>query len=374
MRNRIWSAVALSVVCLTATVKEAPTQELSGEFRSPPAGSFFEFERFSMHIQRTDGHMVEYRLSYSNGEENAKYYGWMIRGTGGMSHFQRDKVDKLWPLKIGNRQRIRVDRSSSSYFYDSKVVRTETITTPAGTYSAFVLFTNISHESGWYTSEKTEWYAPELGIIVKGDIVVTRDDYGGSYGRRNRYELQQVTLPGAVAPAAQAAPPQYDGDWTFTFDWTSSCTGFKPVSAFTVKGSRLEGRLDHPRINLTDVGGNIAADGSVTMTIIGLGKGTGQGHFGATSASGSADFTHVDFAGPCSATWQATRLTGNESPPPQTTAAPTTPVQDQSSAKSSPTQRPSIEARLNRLQRLLDKKLITPAEFEAKRKQILADL
>ena len=212
-------------------------------------------------------------------------------------------------------------------------------------------------------------------MIVKFDSVVTRDDYGGRHGTRTQYELQQVTHAGTVAPATTRPLHQYDGKWTFTFDWNSSCTGFKPVTLFTIKDSRIAGRLDHPRINLTDISGKIAADGSVTMTLIGLGKGTGRGQFGATSASGSAEFNHVDFAGPCTAVWRASHRSGGEaSPPSQTSATKIAIPQDRSSSNSSTTYSPSIEARLTRLQHLLDKKLISQAEFATKRQQILDDL
>lgn len=85
----------------------------------------------------------------------------------------REAVESIWPLEIGktvaydyapnpeNAKVVNIGRL--------QVLRTETVTVPAGTFEAFVVENHVRNVQGTFEGKWTYWYAPSVGFLVKVD-------------------------------------------------------------------------------------------------------------------------------------------------------------------------------------------------------------
>jgi hypothetical protein len=82
-------------------------------------------------------------------------------------------LDKLWPLTPGKTQTMSVSLSGAYLTHRFAVLRTETVSTPAGTF-ATVVVEQEETGSGTQWSKRLFWYAPEIGLIVKSTFTLLR--------------------------------------------------------------------------------------------------------------------------------------------------------------------------------------------------------
>ena len=80
-------------------------------------------------------------------------------------------LDKLWPLTPGKVQTVSVSVSGVYLTQRFTVLRTETVSTPAGTF-ATVVVEQEETGSGTQRAKRLYWYAPETGLIVKSTFTV----------------------------------------------------------------------------------------------------------------------------------------------------------------------------------------------------------
>ena len=80
-------------------------------------------------------------------------------------------LDKLWPLTPGKVQTVSVSVSGVYLAQRFTVLRTETVSTPAGTF-ATVVVEQEETGSGNQRAKRLYWYAPETGLIVKSTFTV----------------------------------------------------------------------------------------------------------------------------------------------------------------------------------------------------------
>jgi predicted aspartyl protease len=114
-------------------------------------------------------------------------------------------LDKLWPLTPGKVQTISVSLSGVYLTHRFTVLRTETVSTPAGTF-ATVVVEQEETGSGSQWAKRLFWYAPDSGLIVKSTFTVLRaaDRVTGSSGAATLvpgdYQAVRVEAPGGKTP------------------------------------------------------------------------------------------------------------------------------------------------------------------------------
>ena len=73
----------------------------------------------------------------------------------------------LYPLRVGKGIRFTRRRGELEWRDDILVTATERLSVPAGTYDTFVVRRRSETPDGSWWAEQRNWYAPELGWIVK---------------------------------------------------------------------------------------------------------------------------------------------------------------------------------------------------------------
>lgn len=79
----------------------------------------------------------------------------------------------LWPLSVGKQQRVSVSISGSYLTHNFTVLRTERVSTPAGTFDTFVVEEEETG-TGAQWAKRSYWYAPEPGLIVKSTFTLIK--------------------------------------------------------------------------------------------------------------------------------------------------------------------------------------------------------
>src|SRR5262249_44275846 len=131
---------------------------------------------------------------------------------------------KLWPLQVGNSARygftlkytllgcaLMPTNRESAVEATATVTGTEPVQVGSASYDSFVIKekTDTFSSSECSTSsrldfERTWWYAPALGVVVKSSVLWTRGD-----GRHTPAQsvLLRIDYPAGAAPLIAAAPP-----------------------------------------------------------------------------------------------------------------------------------------------------------------------
>jgi clan AA aspartic protease (TIGR02281 family) len=114
-------------------------------------------------------------------------------------------LDRLWPLTTGKEQTIGLGLSGDYLKQHYAVLRTETISVPAGSFDTIVV---EQEESGSgrdaQMAKRLYWYAPELGLIVKSTFLLVRTAAMGVRGGfataslvPGDYQAVRIEVPGS---------------------------------------------------------------------------------------------------------------------------------------------------------------------------------
>lgn len=113
--------------------------------------------------------------------------GFLTEGLGAGPIDRPGVIAEFWPLQVG--KSISFNYGSNDVIsVEARVLRTETITVPAGTFYTYVIQRRSHPVSSFSESVDTFWYAPSVGTIVKAAI------YGPGAGVRP-FEAVSVVLP-----------------------------------------------------------------------------------------------------------------------------------------------------------------------------------
>ena len=132
------------------------------------------------------------------------------------------KLASLWPLEVGKKADYTIVQVTNGGFGDNeangtfrvraKIERRESVATPGGTFDTFVIkqVARASCDANRITStvvyERTIWFAPDPGVVVKETMRWTR---GPLYGGARSSELVSLKLPGtATAGVAKPKTPE----------------------------------------------------------------------------------------------------------------------------------------------------------------------
>jgi clan AA aspartic protease (TIGR02281 family) len=162
---------AVSTSPAVVTTASAPTVGASavGEagFRCPKPGTFIQYSNgASLKFAGESGFRCAYvNQAYKDAEKFATFAD--------DAKFLEAGLDKLWPLTPGKTQTMSVSLSGAYLTHRFAVLRTETVSTPAGTF-ATVVVEQEETGSGTQWSKRLFWYAPEIGLIVKSTFTLLR--------------------------------------------------------------------------------------------------------------------------------------------------------------------------------------------------------
>ena len=108
--------------------------------------------------------------------------------------FGRDQVyppgapAAFWPLQVGKEVTFNYGAGAPLHV-TVRVLRTETITVPAGTFFTYVVERSSHPSNDFATSVSTFWYAPSVGTVVK------QVNNSMSTGSRGSFEATAIVLP-----------------------------------------------------------------------------------------------------------------------------------------------------------------------------------
>lgn len=129
----------------------------------------------------------------NRGGKDFSLYGLLIV-TDSPTQEEKDGIDGLWPLKVGNSTKYIERNGRNSWSEHWTVDRKETITTQSGTYDTFVV---IDHEEtmgtgNGFRGDYIFYVSPDLGYTAK---FVFKIESGSPTGAPLSWEVTKVTTP-----------------------------------------------------------------------------------------------------------------------------------------------------------------------------------
>lgn len=160
MMRRASAATAFFVVALTSHDVLAQSQP----FVVAPPGTRIYTSGGNWHeIDPADGTIVRAVANTLVVREWLGFCEW----PGPETKFDRRAADALWPLSVGKSVVIEKERGERRWKTTLKVVGTEQIKVPAGTFATWAIEAEevgLTHKSQTITRC---WYAPEAGVVIK---------------------------------------------------------------------------------------------------------------------------------------------------------------------------------------------------------------
>lgn len=175
----------------SAVAQTAPDTRV--QYVPPKVGTRFNYDNSYQNVVRSDGKML---VTMNRSNRPFYRYGLFI-GFSNLNAYQfpKEKMDALWPLKVGNS--VSFDASgTSSNGYESTwqwtitVLRAEDLTTPAGTYKTLVVEARERTVAGSYEGVYTYWYAPAISFFAKYKYEILLGN-----GRPFQGTLRNVEIP-----------------------------------------------------------------------------------------------------------------------------------------------------------------------------------
>jgi hypothetical protein len=163
------------------------------EYQVPTPGTVFTTtEGRAYTVTGTRNHAT---LVHSGGRDYT-YVGGLIRFLPDQITEQREqRAAQIWPMQIGNVTRIEGGRGIVVFSHEVKIEARETVTVPAGTFSAYrIRWTEKVVGTQAPESVHMIWYSPALHFPIK-----QIDTQGGA--ARYSWELRSVTRPKIVEAA-----------------------------------------------------------------------------------------------------------------------------------------------------------------------------
>ncbi len=216
------AASSQPIAPLTAAPPASPAQPpaSTAEFHCPQAGLL---------IRTSTGE--QFRFIDANGErcryvdkngDTRELYALLVDGFGQAA---KTDLDRLWPLRVGNRVEYDIvdttpvqptDRFSQRHYHETfEVLRQERIAVPAGSFDAFVLQRQekeIGRHHDTSVATVTMWYAPQVGSIVKSSVDIANmhadDPFAAAEYANMSYQAAEIVMPdGKILTSQPAAVP-----------------------------------------------------------------------------------------------------------------------------------------------------------------------
>jgi hypothetical protein len=137
------------------------------EFRCPRSGTVVQYDNgTTLKFGRENGFHCGY--ADQNLKEAEK-----VAGFADDAKFLDAGLGLLWPLSVGKQQRVSVSASGGYLTHNFTVLRTERVSTPAGTFDTFVVEEEETG-TGAQWAKRLYWYAPEPELIVKSTFTLLK--------------------------------------------------------------------------------------------------------------------------------------------------------------------------------------------------------
>jgi hypothetical protein len=137
------------------------------EFRCPRSGTLVQYDNgTTLKFARQNGFHCGY--ADQNLKEAEK-----VAGFADDAKFLDAGLGLLWPLSVGKQQRVSVSAGGAYLTHNFTVLRTERVSTPAGTFDTFVVEEEETG-TGAQWAKRLYWYAPDPELIVKSTFTLLK--------------------------------------------------------------------------------------------------------------------------------------------------------------------------------------------------------
>ena len=188
--NEQYPTTAPVAAVTPATPQPAP-------FKPAPLGTYMKTTADQRVIITQNGYLITREI---NGKRDTSY-AMLTDGLGeNQQVFPPGTPAQFWPLEVGKKVTFNYG-AGSPLSVTARVLRTETITVPAGTFYTYVIERRTHSVSDFREDVATYWYAPSVGDVVKFQEVRQ------SGASRKPYEMVQLVLPHPVANTIPVTTP-----------------------------------------------------------------------------------------------------------------------------------------------------------------------
>jgi hypothetical protein len=153
-------------------------------FRPAPLGTYMETTADKRVVIAKNGYLMITDVNGRRDESIAMF----TDGLGGGQIYPPGIPAQFWPLEVGKSVTFNYG-ANGPLSVTTRVLRTETITVPAGTFFTYVVERRVHPSSDFREDVATYWYAPSVGYPVK--FVENRL----SGAARRPYDMVSIVLP-----------------------------------------------------------------------------------------------------------------------------------------------------------------------------------
>jgi hypothetical protein len=197
-----------SAVCAQTVVVVAPdSPPAPAPYNPPPVGTVIQTSAGTQTVTAVNGYDVTLQNDVAGGGGFTTLHALVQRQPEASTSYNRGAVERLWPLQVGKEANLSVVTQGGGRAIDYKVVRTEAVTVPAGTFQTYLIEKRERTSDNEYEARERMWYAPQIGYFAKYEQDLIR-----GIDRRQPWDLVSVRRPG-LPGAPVAVIPRSD-----TFD------------------------------------------------------------------------------------------------------------------------------------------------------------
>lgn len=192
IRLLITIAVATVAGAVAARAESVPfdsadtliAQSKEGANVAPKTGTVYDYTRMTRTITEAKDNDFEFKVKdfdkIEDRTRDRRCIGWLWCWFQAAYTFDQKLVKDFWPLSVGRSVKIRTTRDQGVWDTTLTVLRTETITVPAGIFHAFVIQDHEIAIGGTYEATMLTWYSPDLPGIVKRTFKQARGRFAGT--------------------------------------------------------------------------------------------------------------------------------------------------------------------------------------------------
>ncbi|HEX2117446.1 MAG TPA: hypothetical protein VHM01_23835 [Alphaproteobacteria bacterium] len=170
-------------------------------YTPPPVGSVIQTSAGTFTVTGSSGYDLVLQKDAQAGGGFTTLHGLFQREPENTATYSRREVESLWPLQIGKRGSTDMITQQGGRNLRWDVVRTDTVTVPAGTFPTYVVEKRERSSDDSYLATERWWYAPQLGFPVKYEQELVR-----GIERYAPWELVSIRYPGAPVAGVQVVP------------------------------------------------------------------------------------------------------------------------------------------------------------------------
>ena len=192
------AALAPPTTAAPQTPKKGQVALAPAPFEQPAVGTLYRYEGFQDRI--TGGNGIVTRYVDDANRAGARFGVFFNDNPSEPLTYNRESVRALFPLRLGKKTSFTVARGDLQWTFTARVVDTERITTPAGTFDTWVVETietpkRTRDPAMVKTRISTFWYAPSIRNVARLMTITTT-----ATGEKT---LRKVQLLGVDSPSAK---------------------------------------------------------------------------------------------------------------------------------------------------------------------------